>query len=167
MLRRATRTWWGGEVRVASGTHPLTGGDVLFAVSLYTEDTPGNRLVVDDIRAVHAVIRRGLVLSCHDLSEGGLAVAVAEMAFAGEIGAELVLDSALQAGGLADVPESLRAQHHGRPGGRGGAGETIRQIPSLVKMGTRTPGEVTRTTVGFLFASFASFCGHPPCPINP
>ena len=34
-------------------------------------------------------IQHGLVRSCHDLSEGGLAVAVAEMAFAGGIGADL------------------------------------------------------------------------------
>jgi phosphoribosylformylglycinamidine synthase len=38
---------------------------------------------------LHAAIRRGLVRSCHDLSEGGLATAVAEMAFAGGIGADL------------------------------------------------------------------------------
>ena len=40
-------------------------------------------------RAVHRAIARGLVRSCHDLSEGGLAVAVAEMAIAGGLGAEL------------------------------------------------------------------------------
>ena len=33
--------------------------------------------------AVHAAITNGLVRACHDLSEGGLAVAIAEMAFAG------------------------------------------------------------------------------------
>src|SRR5437762_3741985 len=38
---------------------------------------------------VHAAIQRGLVRSCHDLSEGGLAVAVAEMAFAGGVGADV------------------------------------------------------------------------------
>ncbi len=37
-------------------------------------------------RAVNRAIRSGLVLSCHDLSEGGLAVAAAEMAFAGGLG---------------------------------------------------------------------------------
>jgi phosphoribosylformylglycinamidine synthase len=37
--------------------------------------------------AMHAAIDAGLVRSCHDLSEGGLAVAVAEMAFAGGLGA--------------------------------------------------------------------------------
>src|SRR5262249_39569168 len=38
---------------------------------------------------LHEAIRRGLVRSCHDLSEGGLAVAVAEMAFAGGVGADV------------------------------------------------------------------------------
>jgi phosphoribosylformylglycinamidine synthase len=40
-------------------------------------------------RGLHAAMVRGVVRSCHDLSEGGLAVAVAEMAFAGEVGADL------------------------------------------------------------------------------
>jgi phosphoribosylformylglycinamidine synthase II len=38
---------------------------------------------------VHEAIVKGLVRSCHDLSEGGLAVAVAEMAFAGNVGADV------------------------------------------------------------------------------
>ena len=38
--------------------------------------------------AVHQAICAGLVRACHDLSEGGLAAAAAEMAFAGNIGAE-------------------------------------------------------------------------------
>ena len=42
-------------------------------------------------QGVHRAIRQGLVLSSHDLSEGGLAVAAAEMAFSGGIGAELDL----------------------------------------------------------------------------
>lgn len=39
--------------------------------------------------ALHAAIDAGLVRACHDLSEGGLAVAAAEMAFAGGLGAKL------------------------------------------------------------------------------
>jgi phosphoribosylformylglycinamidine synthase len=35
---------------------------------------------------------KGLVRACHDLSEGGLGVALAEMAFAGGLGAEVSLD---------------------------------------------------------------------------
>lgn len=40
---------------------------------------------------LHAAIRAGLVQACHDLSEGGLAVAAAEMAFAGNLGLDLDL----------------------------------------------------------------------------
>lgn len=55
-------------------------------------------------RAVHAAIRAGLVRSCHDLSEGGLAVAVAEMALAGGLGARV---------SLRDVPCDGDAAHDG------------------------------------------------------
>ena len=40
---------------------------------------------------LHAAIGTGAVRACHDLSEGGLGVALAEMAFAGGIGAEVSL----------------------------------------------------------------------------
>jgi phosphoribosylformylglycinamidine synthase len=43
------------------------------------------------MRAIHNAINRGLLRSCHDLSEGGLAVALAEMAFAGGFGAQVAL----------------------------------------------------------------------------
>jgi phosphoribosylformylglycinamidine synthase len=41
--------------------------------------------------ALHTAMARGLIRSCHDLSEGGLAVGLAEMAFAGETGADVLL----------------------------------------------------------------------------
>ncbi len=44
-------------------------------------------------RALHAAIGAGLVLACHDLSDGGLGVAAAEMCLAGDRGARLVLTS--------------------------------------------------------------------------
>ncbi len=43
-------------------------------------------------RALHRAIHRGLVRSLHDLSEGGLAVAAAEMALSSDLGATLSLD---------------------------------------------------------------------------
>ena len=46
-------------------------------------------------------IKRGLLSSCHDLSEGGLAVALAEMAFAGGFGAPVA---------LAEVPRENAAE---------------------------------------------------------
>jgi phosphoribosylformylglycinamidine synthase subunit PurSL len=53
-------------------------------------------------RAVHAAISRGLVRSCHDLSEGGLAASLAEMALAGGLGASI---------SLRDVPREESAAH--------------------------------------------------------
>ncbi len=41
------------------------------------------------MKAVGEAIRKGLVRACHDLSEGGLAVAAAEMALAGLLGVEI------------------------------------------------------------------------------
>ncbi len=40
-------------------------------------------------RQLHAAMRAGLVVACHDLSEGGLAVALAEMCISGRLGARI------------------------------------------------------------------------------
>jgi phosphoribosylformylglycinamidine synthase subunit PurSL len=61
-----------------------------------------------DYRRLHAAIRSGLVESCHDLSEGGLAVAVAEMCIAGRLGA--TIDELPHA----DLPTALFAESIGR-----------------------------------------------------
>ncbi len=47
------------------------------------------------MKRVHAAIQKNLILSCHDLSEGGLGLAIAEMAFSGDIGVEIDLENAL------------------------------------------------------------------------
>ncbi|MCK6446372.1 MAG: phosphoribosylformylglycinamidine synthase subunit PurL [Planctomycetes bacterium] len=54
---------------------------------------PDLALAPKQLAALHAAIRDGLVRSVHDLSEGGLAVAAAEMAFAGRLGVELSLSA--------------------------------------------------------------------------
>ncbi len=46
----------------------------------------------------HQALRQGLVRSCHDCSDGGLAVALAEMAFAGDVGLTVNLDAIPAAG---------------------------------------------------------------------
>lgn len=57
----------------------------------------GNVPIVDAAKstavfaAVEEAIRKRTVLACHDMSEGGLAVALAEVCFAGGIGAEVEL----------------------------------------------------------------------------
>jgi phosphoribosylformylglycinamidine synthase len=54
--------------------------------------------------AMHQAIQKGLVRACHDLSEGGLAVSIAEMAFAGGCGARIR---------LAEVPTDVPHAEHG------------------------------------------------------
>ena len=46
-------------------------------------------IALPTFKAIHQAICQGLVRACHDLSEGGLAVAAAEMAFAGGLGLRL------------------------------------------------------------------------------
>jgi phosphoribosylformylglycinamidine synthase len=70
--------------------------------------------------AVHKAIYAGLIRACHDLSEGGLAVAAAEMAFAGGLGATISLD-------VVPSPFGRGAGGEGNslpsPSGRGAGGE--------------------------------------------
>lgn len=85
-------------------------GNLLYQVGLTRDELGGSHFAlvtsrsggevpqVDSARAketfaaLHGAISSGLVRACHDLSEGGLAVSVAEMAFAGGFGAQVDLD---------------------------------------------------------------------------
>ncbi len=49
------------------------------------------------MKQIHAASQKGLLRSCHDLSEGGLAVGLAEMAFAGGLGASVKVSDSLPA----------------------------------------------------------------------
>jgi len=57
--------------------HGVTGGEI----------TQPNRNAIDTMRVLHKAIQVGLIQSCHDVSEGGIAVALAEMCIAGGLGA--------------------------------------------------------------------------------
>ncbi len=70
----------------------LTGGDV---PKVDVEQAP------QIFAAIHKCIQNGLLRSCHDLSEGGLAVALAEMAFAGGLGVDVELKQVAAAVGSA------------------------------------------------------------------
>ncbi len=54
----------------------------------------------ETFRALHRAIAEHEILACHDLSDGGLAVAASEMALAGDLGCLLDLDTVPGAGGL-------------------------------------------------------------------
>jgi phosphoribosylformylglycinamidine synthase len=82
----------GNELYVGGATNEEMGGS---HYHLVTGQGSGNVPKVDlqlaprVFAAVHAAITNGLVRACHDPSEGGLAVALAEMAFAGGVGADV------------------------------------------------------------------------------
>ena len=59
-------------------------------------------------------LTKGLVLSAHDLSEGGLAVAAAEMAFSGKGGIQIALDKLPTAGGWKNNAVPCFAESTGR-----------------------------------------------------
>jgi phosphoribosylformylglycinamidine synthase len=67
--------------------HELSGGQV---------PTVDPKVAKETFVSVHAAIEAGLVRSCHDLSEGGLAVTLAEMAFAGGWGIHVELGDAIE-----------------------------------------------------------------------
>jgi phosphoribosylformylglycinamidine synthase len=82
----------GNLVYQVGQTHDELGGSHL---GLVTGSSGGRVPRVDPavarptLQAIHQAICQGLLRSCHDLSEGGLAVAAAEMAFAGGLGLQL------------------------------------------------------------------------------
>jgi phosphoribosylformylglycinamidine (FGAM) synthase-like enzyme len=89
--------------------------------------------------AVHAAITRGLVRACHDPSEGGLAVALAEMAFAGGVGAD-VTDLTAVGEGLSDTARLFsesptRFVLEAKPANAAALKEVFAGLP-LVKVGT-------------------------------
>jgi phosphoribosylformylglycinamidine (FGAM) synthase-like enzyme len=62
-------------------------------------------------RALHAAMRAGEVRACHDLSEGGLAVAAAEMCIGGRLGMRLELQRESL---LTDPSTALFSESNGR-----------------------------------------------------
>ncbi|MEN9307022.1 MAG: phosphoribosylformylglycinamidine synthase, PurS and PurL domain [Fibrobacterota bacterium] len=64
-------------------------------------------------RALHSAMLMGLVRSCHDLSDGGLGVALAETAMAGRLGIKADL-SKVPVDGVTDSPRILWSESLGR-----------------------------------------------------
>jgi phosphoribosylformylglycinamidine synthase len=65
-------------------------------------------------RKLHQAMRAGLVRAAHDLSEGGLAAALAESAFAGEVGADVDLSLLHRGSDVKDDVEALFSETCGR-----------------------------------------------------
>ncbi|MEO0077885.1 MAG: phosphoribosylformylglycinamidine synthase subunit PurL [candidate division WOR-3 bacterium] len=84
----------GSLLYLVGQTYPELGGSEYFRINQglgrdvpKVEPGPARKAMV----ALGRAIRSGLVLSCHDLSEGGLGVALAEMCFGGGYGASVFL----------------------------------------------------------------------------
>ena len=100
----------GNPVYLIGVTRPELGGSHL-ALQFAQQDkgtVPGldTALALELYRKLHAAINQRLVAACHDLSEGGLAVALAEMCFAGGLGAEIRLAAVEIQGGENNSAES-------------------------------------------------------------
>ena len=89
----------GNRIYIIGATRPEMGGTIYAALRGITAETEAGYVAGDlphvrpdaarrSFVALHRAITRGLVRSCHDLSEGGLAVAAAEMVVAAMHGAD-------------------------------------------------------------------------------
>jgi len=100
--------------------------------------------------AVGRAVRAGLVRSCHDLTEGGLAVAAAEMAFAGQLGLDIDLAKVRTDGDLGDAARMF-SESNGRylvevePGHEEGFLKELGEVP-VAKLGAVTPKQQLRIT---------------------
>ncbi len=84
----------GNRLYLLGETKLELGGSLLFA-DLGIEGGMPPTMPADPLtryRLLHQAIQQGWVQACHDLSEGGLAVALAEMALGGRLGARVDLD---------------------------------------------------------------------------
>jgi len=83
--------------------------------------------------AMHAAISAGLVRACHDLSEGGLAVAAAEMSLAGRLGMRLELDGVPYEQGQSPTGDTQYPSHlQQQPGNAQQLGETQQPAQPLL-----------------------------------
>ena len=107
----------GDAVIIVGQTKDELGGSEWFA---HTGTSGGvvprvdQKLSLPVLQAVAACTQDGLVQAAHDCSEGGLAVALAEMAFAGGLGMSINLDQVPTAGGISQASTVLFSESQSR-----------------------------------------------------
>lgn len=96
----------GNVLFVVGDTRAELGGSHLHLIGGTAEGNEAAPAPVQDslarMRKLHKAIQSGLIGACHDVSEGGLAVALAEMCFAGGLGATVDLTAVSTDGDLSD-----------------------------------------------------------------
>ena len=124
----------GSLLLVLGDTRAELGGSLLHSLYGLSGGVPSvtEAAFGDRYRALHGLIRSGTVLSAHDASEGGLALAASEMALAGRMGMDLDLTEV-----HADPWQALFSESNGRilieidPGAAGSVTEACRDLPLL------------------------------------
>jgi len=104
----------GNRLYLIGETAPELGGSLLFSLlGIDSGDAPKMpKEPLARYTALHKAIQAGLVQSCHDLSEGGLAVALAEMCIGGGLGTKIEIE---RLGDLGIGPaETLFSESNGR-----------------------------------------------------
>jgi len=85
----------GNFIYIIGQTYNELGGSIYYANNGYIgKNVPKlePRTALKSYKAIQGAIQKNLLASCHDCSEGGIGVALAEMAFAGGYGAEIELN---------------------------------------------------------------------------
>jgi phosphoribosylformylglycinamidine (FGAM) synthase-like enzyme len=99
---------------------------------------------------LHQAITKGYIRACHDLSEGGLAVAAAEMAFSGGLGMDLDLAHVWTSGGILGAAAILFSETPSRfivevpPVARQGFENLMRGFISPLGRVTKSPNLIIR-----------------------
>ncbi len=86
----------GDAIYIVGNTARELGGSELaseLGLNFHTAPAVDSKTALAAYRAVHKAMLDRLVSACHDLSDGGLAVAVAEMAIGGRLGAKIDLNN--------------------------------------------------------------------------
>jgi phosphoribosylformylglycinamidine synthase II len=106
----------GSRIYIVGQTRCELGGSALYGLeNALGEGVPGPvPTSIEAMRALHRAMQEGLVRACHDCSEGGIAVAAAEMAWAGRIGMEIRLQELPRTADVVDDLAALFSETSGR-----------------------------------------------------
>ena len=140
----------GNRLYLLGETRDELGGSLLHHLHNSTAGTPPTLppKALEHYRRLHGAMRAGLVTACHDVSEGGLAVCLAEMALGGRLGMTVDIPD----GGLSSTT-ALFAESNGRlvievaPEHVAAFETTLRAVP-LTILGTVTADPRLRIAVG-------------------
>lgn len=145
----------GNPLYLVGATYSELGGSHFFKVQgLSGGQVPIVR--VDEARQnfeqLHHAIRSKAIRACHDLSEGGLVVALAEMSFAGRLGIDVDLAEAKSQAAIS-VTELLYSESNSRfvievAADRAGELEQMLSGVPLVRLGTVTGGDAVKISDG-------------------